>query len=53
MIELTKYNPGSIEAGGEHDHAVTPGGIEEGCIEVREIPTLLLRDVLVRDICHP
>ena len=34
----TKEEPRSIEADCEDDDAIAPGGIQQGCVQVREVP---------------
>ena len=37
---LTKKEPGPIEADGENDDAVAPGGVKKGSVEVGEVPEI-------------
>ena len=39
--------------GGEHDHAVSPGGVQQGGVEIIEISPPLLGDVFVKYTGRP
>ena len=46
----TKEEPRTIKTGCHNDHAVCPGGVQEGSVEVRKVAPFLLGDVLVGHI---
>lgn len=49
VVDDGEQEPGQVEACGEHEDAVAPAGVQQGCVQVGEVPSPLLGDVLVCD----
>ena len=49
VVDHGEEEPGQVEAGGEHEDAVAPAGVQQRGIEIAEVPPPLLGDVLVGD----
>ena len=49
VVDDGEQEPGQVEAGGEHEDAVAPAGVQQGRVQVGEVPSPLLGDVLVCD----
>ena len=49
VVDDGEQEPGQVEASGEHEDAVAPAGVQQGRVQVGEVPSPLLGDVLVCD----
>ena len=46
----SKEDPGSVETAGKQENHVAPGGVQEGGVEVRDVPPSLLGDIFIRHV---
>ena len=53
IVNTTKHNPGSIKTCCEHQDTISPGGIKQGCVKIRNIAPSFLGNILVCDIGQP
>ena len=53
VVQAGEHQPRPVETGGEHDDTQTPGGVQQGRVEIIEISSPLLGDVFIKDTRRP